>query len=213
MGVTLAQYKAALLAHGFDGQDATSLAAAINSARRDVQNAHRWRLLETVLSSSYSLVANTPSLSVPVELDAVRVVDGSDGWDLDYLPAQELETLLTEDPDPDEPENWTQIGTTLYVYPAPNRAYSLRVDSVGTIADLVNDSDADVLPDFTKNAVTYGAACVLAGRQRDYGMAAYWEQKYVVRLNAAIGRDNRTPREGSDQVRLNPRKWDTFNAG
>lgn len=102
------------------------------------------------------------------------------------------------------PEAWFCEGSTLYVYPTPDAAYTLRVRLVTVEPDLVDGTDTPVMPTIYHSAVV-DAACALhyEGLQDTAKM-----QATQARVDRIIDRMKRYAPEYKAAPRVTTRGWD-----
>jgi len=185
-GLTLAEYRARVIAHGVDAQKSDGITAAINTARDDVFSNRRWSFLEERISP----VVTTPgsdSISLTALLDvsaidAVRISDSAGLYALDYVPPGELAGYAVGDNLPDVPEFWTLQGGEIRFWPTPNKAYAVELDVLTSPPALVNEDDACPIPRAHANVVVWGALSTVLFRQRDWNAASYAAQQRDQRL-------------------------------
>lgn len=197
---TLADLRTAVAAKGYT-VDTEGIDEVINSAYREVLAARRWPFLAASFSSYETIVgaANTTAI-VSGHINGIRIDDG-DGSELEFLPLEELRRLQNEDTVLARPEYWTRMGNTVYVYPLADAVYSLVMDATLEANELVNPTDAILIPRMYLDTVVWGATAELAYRQRDYASGDRAEKKRddaVMRMSRAYGLEQR---QGGRRVR------------
>lgn len=210
---TLADYTTAVEAKGVESITTVgAVPAAINAARRRIVNARRWTFLEAATDSS--LVTAYGSAGVTVSptwrIDAVRSVQGTDTWELEYRGVQELRRLQSLDTTPGTPQYWSKRAGQIILFPVADGVYTLAVDYVAeTVVDLVASTDVETLLEPAMiDAVAWAATKDLAFRSRDYAAAQFAESEYQMHLATAIRDDATQQRQSSRQVVSNPNRFE-----
>ncbi len=176
---TLAELRTAVQARGF-AAGTPGVDDAINTAVREFLAARRWTWRTKNASLSAATGAATVALSGISDLlhvDSVRIDNGTDSYELDWMPAQDLEEQQNLDRANDVPSYWTVRGNQLLLYPRPSKTFTLTVDYTPDVTDLVNPADVCVVPRIYMDAVVWGAVATLAYRQRDFALADRAEKK------------------------------------
>lgn len=205
---TVADYRNAIKAKGYDGSSDGDLDFAIAAARRQIINERRWSYA-LAQNTALSTVTGTSTVSLSSitdlgEIEGVRYRSGTTEYDLDYAEPQDFRDYQAGDATTARglPAIWTQRGATIELYPTPQAVYPLVVDYVKTAADLgASSATVDALiPDRDRELVAWKATEILAYRQRDQFQTVAREE-YRAELRKAKGRDNVTNRQDSDQVK------------
>src|SRR5689334_19930823 len=128
MAFTLSQLQTELQNHGYGTDTAAAQTTALNAALRDVRNYRRWPWNEGsgTVAMVIGISAYTPPIA-QVEPDSIRIVIGTEGYDLDYLDPDDMLDLQVNNPLQGIPQYWTYHNQQLLIYPSPDRAYTATV--------------------------------------------------------------------------------------
>lgn len=212
---TLAIYRAAIRARGYDGQSDEALNQVIQSARKDLLSKRRWsyalaqsRLLETQAGVDTFNVSIIPGLGA---IDGIRYRSGTAEYDLDATDYQTLRDMQASDATTARglPSHWARRGPEVVLYPTPEGAYELVVDYVKTDGPLAEGAE-DFIPGMDHELVVWSAIISLAFRQREAWAMQYADQRFSALLRSALQRDAVQARSESDQVKPYWRSGDRY---
>ena len=180
--MNLGQLRTELQTLGYGTDVATQQTAFINAAYREIHSSKRWPFLEAT-DTTQSTVAGTASYTPPManwrNIDAVRIAD-SLGYDpcIEYMEPQDLLERLHRDTDTNVPMYWTMYAQKLFLYPTPDKVYTVTYYYINEPADLSSDSDIPVIPIAYHDALIAGAVCRMTHRERDWIGLELWTTKY-----------------------------------
>jgi hypothetical protein len=205
---TVADYRVAVRAKGYDSATDAITDAAVHEARTAVALERRWSFA-LAQNVALSTAAGVQSVSLTGltdlgDIDAVRLRTGTTDYDLDNDEVQDLRDLQTDVVTTARgiPERWTQRASDLLFYPTPNAVYTLLIDYVKTPSDLGSTSGTidTFFPDRMRHLIAWRAAQAIAYRQRDSWVTTA-EATYLRELRKFAGKDAIKSRADSDQVK------------
>lgn len=201
---SLADYSRLLELKGYDGGTPEQLSDAVNEGRRRLVQDRRWSFLDST-DATLVTVPNEATVALAgiadlAHVDAVRPADvNGEDFETRFVSWQELRQKQSRCPLVGLPEYWSRRAGQIGLYPTPDRAYTLTVEYVAAIADLVDDDP--LFPDAMKDLVVWAAVPTLAFRQRDSWAMSAAEGKYASLFRTAASQDAIQQRQSSQQVR------------
>ena len=171
--MNLAQIRTAIQALGYGTDTVAQQNLFINTTYHEVYAGDRWPFLEKQANAYFLTLGNgvfdyvgagTTDL---IEFDSVRLAPGIGC--LENIEPQDMRDLETSSSATElgQPAKWSQIAGMLHVWPAPDQAYQLYIDYIYAPPDLVADADTPVIPVEFHDVLVYGAAKMIALRERD----------------------------------------------
>lgn len=220
MAVTLLDYKNGVAAKGFDSvTQATALLDAVNSARRDFVNERRWGFLQALGNTTLTTTLGVPTVATStitdlLYIDAVRMQQGTTGYDLQPTDLQKFRRLENLDRVNGLPRWWTAppgaSPAAIRLGPRPDGVYTLVLDYVKTVADMATDADPEtIIPLACKTAVVWKACEHLAFRTRQPDALSLAERKYGLELAKLTQAEGLGQRQESTQV-VDSGYWDGY---
>jgi len=214
MAFLLSDVKADLQALGYGTDTTAAQTTYIAELVRRIPGMRRWRWLEAQ-DTSKTVVAGVNTVDLASlsarEVDAVRVVDGTDILPLDFLPLQQLREQAdsTDASQRGAPRYWTVTDGEPFLVLAPyaDKTYTLHIDYIRRPAVPTADGNTIDLPDGFRDVLKWGAAQAIAARQRDWQGASFYSGEYNARLGELIVQDGFRQRQTSEQVERWP-GWD-----
>lgn len=204
---TLAEYRSAVRAQGYEGKSDALVDEAINEARRGLETDHAWNHLEEQ-STVLTAFASNPVVSLaPItdlaEIRGVRLRNGTTQYDLDGIPLQRLRDYQTDEATTSTgvPLYWARRGGELLLWPTPAVAYVAVVDYKQTTTDLTDPLVEDpTWPDRFRNVITWRAIVSLAFRERESWAMQYAQQRADGFYKSLVTNDTIQQTADSDQV-------------
>lgn len=211
MALTLLDYKNDAIAKGFDNvTSATALTVAINAARRDFLNERRWGFLQTLGNTTLTATIGqatvaTSGLTDLLYIDAVRVQQGTVGYDVIPLDLQEFRRIENLDRVNGLPRWWTAPPgagpAALRLGPRPDAAYTVVLDYVKKATDLAVDADPDnVIPDACRTAIAWKTSEHLSFRLNQFDKQTVAQRSYGIELAKLSQAEALGQRQRSEQV-------------
>lgn len=191
--MTRAELKTSIQALGYGTDTDTAQNEAINSTIRRVEGYKRWPWQETESTAITLALAAKTLASVPADVlhvDAVRLQSGTDEYEPEFKPAQEVRRLLHLDRDNGTPRYWTKYAGSILIYPRADRAYTGTLDYVKDPADLSADGNSPLVPATYHDVIKWGSVAQLAYRERDWQAVDHADKMYAIafaEMNAAVG--------------------------
>lgn len=150
--------------------DTDPLLTWINAAYHEFERAYSWSFLDTLTSVSVVALDDTPTLPVDfLKLKSIKIADQL-GY-LQYIGFRRLQ----QEKDPmavGEPSHYSFIGNTnLYLWPVPDKNYTLKLIYRKFLTDLAADGDTPGIPAMYHYSLVKGAA--------GYGLGAEGEEERV----------------------------------
>lgn len=212
---TLANIRADVQARGYGTDTVAQQTALAQSVLRRLWTQRRWPFLEGSSTAGVTVGSDTVQLSISAgTVDAVRMrtPTGTEYYDLEYMPHVALQELAYKYRTPDRPRYWTMARQgdgsaplSIRVYPTPDRAYTLDVDTTlypGAIP--ADDFSAIPAPDQWRDIVVYGVCAEMAARQRDWNAVNYWRDQYQTTLTEYARTAGIKQRQNASEVA----RWD-----
>jgi hypothetical protein len=181
--VTRGEIRTLLQSFGYDSVQALSTSAqnsAIEAAYFEILAEREWSWGQA--SYTGTLTAGTANYLPSADLEAVNSVFLTFGTDyldeLEEVSYEEVRRNLHEDRDTGVPRMYAQLagsqaGTTIYLYPTPDKAYSYVILGQAGVNSTAMDADGDIplMPERFHPMIAWLAAAQIAFRHRDW--AAY----------------------------------------
>lgn len=211
--MNLGALRTALQARGYETDTAAAQTEALNSVARRIYGDRRWDFLEVTDDVALTVGDETPDLSSITDIhsiDAVRIEFGSDRWSLEFIDADTIRERLHEDRDNGAPEFWSRHGRQLYIYPRPDKAYTLTLDYIKEPAPLVNDGDEPAIPDTYHDVLVVGAARDIAYRERDWSAHQAMSADFAARYAAMVQAHGVRQRQNTTHVKRSD-FWDRYD--
>lgn len=188
--MTLADIIASIQAKGFGTDTAAEQKTAVNSVYRRIHGMRRWPYLErrsTALTTSTGQ-SNVTLAALPnlMWIDAVRIEQGTERFDLHYAHPQELRDYQTGWQDSGCPTHWTEAAGELVLWPTPEAQDTIVLDYTTTPADLALDADVPVFDSTFHDVLVWGAVVELAFRQRDSNLMAMAKAEFNERITEMV---------------------------
>lgn len=202
---TLATYNAAVLLRGYDALTPAVVNEAIQEARRRVFMDRRWSWLEAS-SAALATVANVSTVSLAAitdlaHIDAVRLSDATGAIPVAWRPRQIIRDLQDNYATTAVPRYWSRYKGNLVFYPTPSAALTVTVEYALAAADLTG-ATVDVIPDRSRDLVTWAAVVPLAFRQRGLAESSAADQYFTkVVLPMHAQQDGLEQRQTSEQIK------------
>lgn len=220
--MNLGQLRTALQQRGYATDTATAQTELINSAYRRIVGMRRWPFLE-VVNSPYTIQTFGDSYPLStvtnlLHLEAVRIEDPDSSTSrplLTYLDPQEWRNIQHYNPESGTPRYWTTMDGYLWLWPTPDKDYTVDLDYVKKVSDLSSDSDTPLIPSTYHDVLVWGAIAELCFRERD--MAGYdianerynriladMEAEYALRQRQTTSRVGRSGFHDQFETEYNP---------
>jgi hypothetical protein len=180
MAVTETGISTAVQAEGYGGAaDLAATPTILQGVWRRVLALRRWPFLEATQNLTAVVGSETVS-TTPItdfsQIDAVRLSFGSEGYDPDFVPAQRIRALLTQNAQATgTPVYWSEYQGSILLYPRPERAYAVTVDYTRRPT---YDPLAIVFPDQHQDVLVWGVIVRKAYRQRDWQGMQFAQEQY-----------------------------------
>jgi hypothetical protein len=202
----LADIRSCIQAKGYGTDTVAAQNSMINSVYRRIIGMYRWPFLELTDNSTIVCVAGQTKCNIGViqdllHIDAVRVEYGTEYYDLEYAPFQGFRDLEHLDRAVGVPRYWTAGDNELRLWPAPDRAYTVKIDYIIDPADLVGDTDVPVIPPAYRDVLCWGAIAELTFRERDVEGYNIAKQEYLSIIDNMKAEYGVKQRQSSEQVR------------
>lgn len=212
----LTDLQSRIQAKGYGTDTATAQTAALNSVLKRVCGMRRWPFLEVADNTSITTTAGDETYSLSaitdyLHIDAARALIGTEYYDLEYKRPQELRRLLHQDRVNGIPEYWTQINNILYLYPRPDRVYTLSIDYIKKPSTLSAGGDTNVLPLTYQDVLVWGAIAEMTFRERDIQGYNVAKQEYFARLRDMMTEYGLLNRQNSSTV-VESGYWEAYDA-
>lgn len=202
--MTLAQMRTAIQELGYGSDTATAQTAAINATLRRIEGYRRWPWQEVdVATGSLALGADvvTHAITDLLYVDSVRIESGTEYRELEYIEPQELRSRQHLDRDNGTPEYWSKYEGEIRVYPQADKAYTVTIDYIKDPADLSADGDTPTLPATYHDVLVFGAASLLAMRERDWSAFQLYDAHYKERRSEMLGAVGVRQRQNATHVK------------
>lgn len=183
--MTLAQLRAALQDIGFSTDTATAQNTALNSANRRVEGKRRWPWQEATAANASLAVGASTLTNLPADLlhvDTVRLENGTDYLDPEWVRPVEIRRLLHIDRDNGTPVAWSNWNGGVYVYSRADLVYTATLDYIKDPPDLAADGDIPGMPANYHDVLVWAAAAQMAFRERDWFFFGQAKQEFRERL-------------------------------
>lgn len=213
--MNLGQLRTSLQTRGYDTDTATQQNELLNSQYRDVCATLKWPFMEkqdTSLATTQGVVSvSLASIADLVTVDAVRLVQGTDYFNLQALPTQDLRNLEHVDRQTGRPHYWTQHAGLIRFYPIPDGVYQITLDYIfdppdlGTIA---GDLDTPLFGATFHDVLVWGAVEELAFRHRDWISQEFAGQKRELLFKRMEQNYLGKQRQSASHVRKHRKGWD-----
>lgn len=206
--MTLAELRAWIDAHGFSSTALNSPMAvvqstAIQSAYDRLSGLHRWPWREgtaTVVTVAGNAVPSLASITDLGGIDAVRLTQGTQYDDFDFMEPEEFKELSHLDHNNGRPRFWTWTNGQLQIYPRPDGVYTLTIEYTKQLPDLLDGGSPVFDPNF-HYILGWGAMIDIAVRERDFNMAQFCERQWDRRLKEMEQFYGIRQKQSSGQVR------------
>lgn len=205
--MNLGQLQTQLQAIGYGGNTSAQQIAFINDAYREVCSSQRWPFLERQDVSTLIIPAGNNRIDMSgianmLQVDAVRVF-GADQLPLLPSPSniepqdmRDLEQASGNTIDVGPAHYWSMIANQIHVWPWADQNYNLRIDYIVAPPDLVSAGDVPVIPSAFHDVLVWGAARLMAIRERDIYTANFtnnqFQERYTKMQSAYMLRQRQT---------------------
>lgn len=193
----LAQIRTAVQNLGYGTDTAAQQTYFINAVYRKICSSDRWPFMEaqnftaTMTIGLNSIAMPTDTNGAPYEMvDAVRwgigtPTNANTQYDSDNIEPQSMRSLEVEwNGETGTPEKWSLIAGAIHFWPYPDQAYNIYIDYSSMPPDLVADTDTPVIPPQFHDILTFGAAKMMAQRERDIYSTEAWDGEYQQRVQS-----------------------------
>lgn len=176
-----------------DNSYAQMLGVFVNDAKREIEDAHDWNTLSTTLTAvTTSSVFNYVLTGSGTRFRVIDVLNDTDNFNMSYAPTTWLNRqflLAANNPACPSYYNFNGVDsngdTQVDLYPIPDGAYTIRFNLIVPQANLVNNTDAVLVPDHLVSMLAYAKA--IAERGEDSGvLSSEAYQLYRLALADAI---------------------------
>lgn len=179
--MTRADIKTLLQAAGYATDTDTAQNAAIDAAFREVAGSRNWGWLQatatpTLTVGSNVLTALPTDLAMPTE---VRIEFGTDFIEpLKFLDYDELNDKIHKYRENDVPVQWSWYNNTIYIWPRPDKAYTVTLDYYSIPVGPTGDSWVPPFDSDFHQILAWGALRWLSFRERDWWAHMTADQEY-----------------------------------
>lgn len=213
MSFTIGDIEAAAQARGYGADTAAQQLVLTQAVLRRISTARRWNFMRSNITVVATVANATVAIASPVErLEAVRLTFGTDRYNLVYKHFNAFRQLSYVDRVPSVPRYWTLVNpTSINLWPLPDKAYTVDGDGLTKLV-VPTDTTTPVpgFPDSFQDAASYALCAELAGRQRDWNAANYWNGQYSSALAELVRADAIKQRQTPDTVAESP-FWDNVS--
>lgn len=215
MATTAAQILEQVQSLGYATDTKAAQLTMLNQVQRRISNARRWTFLLT--TSTKVATVNNPgvvfdtTLGETKRIDAVRLEDsGSNGFELTPIELQTIRQYIVEDEATGKPEYWARRGQEILLYPIPDAAYTIVIDSVINPAVIASEATNVSIPDSHVDILTWGIIQQITFRERDWDGHNFARQMYSELFTEMIGQYGMLQRQSSTHV-ISSGQWDNFD--
>jgi hypothetical protein len=171
--VTVAEIKSAVQAEGYDTDTSAQQTVMLRMILRRMYGLRRWRFLLQETDAFSATIANTgqvdiSSLGRGLQIESVRIWQGTDYRDLDPWDRNTMERNRHIDRDAGVPTKWARYGNSVVVWPIPDGTYTLRIVWQGLTTLPSADGDTVLWPETHLDVLVYAMILKLARRQHDW---------------------------------------------
>lgn len=206
MANTVADIRTAVRAKGYELDTTDPQLSMLNSVYRRVMGQRRWWFNQVVNDTSLTLSSGASTFSLAgvtdlAHVDAVRFTTATDNWvEPEFRPIQQVRALQNSDEQTSTPMYWSRSGSTVYVWPFADRAYTVSLDYVRQPTALTADGNATLLPDMYQDVLTWGVIKELCFRERDNDGRAIANEEYNQILDQMRHQDGLEQRQTPSRV-------------
>lgn len=137
--------------------------------------------------------------SIATDIEKVSsVLDTTNDIQLEYITPEEFDTVTLSATDNSKPYYWTVTDTELKLHPTPDGIYTIKVNYIKTINDLLNSTDIPVIPDKWSEIIILGAYQKALEWNDDFNYASVIEGQFERKLSRMISSSDKT--SGQDQI-------------
>lgn len=186
------------------GYSTSTIKEFLTDTVRDIHNEHPslpiWKATAT-----FTLTATNSDITAGVGLPAnygspIQLINTTNGSEnvIPYIDESDLEYMYPDHSDSTrhadgQPQYWYFDGSTIRLFPAPNAAYTLRLQYMKEAGELSADGDVPTVPYEFEELLVVGAAYRVLQVKGVYDEAGILENKYVELLQKLVNKSLRTP--------------------
>jgi hypothetical protein len=195
------------------GYSSNEITNYINDTQNDIFNEYRLPFMQTF--ANYTLVTNVADITNGSTLpsDYVQAVDISNtttGYErlLEYISYERLNELYPSSDNitryaPSIPQFWYIYDSVIKVFPAPTKAFTIKLRYWSKPTELANTTDVPSIPSEFKEVLVVGAAYRCLQVKDNYDQAAILQNKYDELLQKLVVKYS-VPQTGKAiQMRIN----------
>lgn len=214
---TAGEVLSAVQALGYGTDTKAAQLTMLNQVQRRILNARRWTF---ALSSSTkactigsATVAFDATLATTQRIDAVRITGtagATDPFELDYIEPPVMRQYLHDNVVTGRPRFWTRRGQNLELYPIPDAAYPLTIDTVTNPANAANEAALVIIPDSHIDILVYGVIMQATFRERDWDGHNMARQMYAELFTEMLAQYGMQQRQQSTHV-TSSGQWEAYD--
>lgn len=213
---TAGEVLASVQALGYGSDTKAAQLTMLNQVQRRILNARRWTFAlssttKTATVGNAEVVFDT--LATTQRVDAVRMtgtVGATEPLELDFIEAPVIRQYLHDNAEKGQPRYWSRRGQSIILYPIPDKAYPLTIDTVSNATKAATEADAVVIPDSHIDILVYGLIMQLTFRERDWDGHNMARQMYAELFTEMLAQYGMQQRQQSSHV-TSSGQWDMYD--
>lgn len=216
MATTAGQVLASVQALGYGTDTKVSQLAMLNQVQRRILNARRWTFALSSVSkacvASNEAVAFDTEVGTTQRIDAVRLtglIGAAEPLFLEYVEAPVIREYIHDNSATGQPRFWSRRGQNIILYPIPDKAYPLTIDTVLNATLLANEAANVVVPDSHIDILIYGVIMQVTFRERDWDGHNMARQLYAELFTEMLAQYGMQQRQQSSHV-TSSGQWDNY---
>lgn len=203
---TAGEVLSAVQALGYGTDTKTAQLTMLNQVQRRILNARRWTFALSAVTKTATAGQETvtfDTLATTQRIDAVRLLGTagvSEPFQLEYVDASTIRQMLHDERATGTPKYWSRRGQAILLFPIPDAAYQLTIDTVANPTNAGTEADPVIIPDSHIDILIYGVIMQLTYRERDWEGHNYARQLYAELFTEMIGQYGMAQRQQATHV-------------
>lgn len=214
---TAGEVLGAVQALGYGTDTKAAQLTMLNQVQRRILNARRWTF--ALSSTTKTCTVGSPevvfdsTLAATQRVDAVRMTGtagATEPLELEFIEAPVIRQYLHDNSAQAQPRYWSRRGQNIILYPTPDKAYPLTIDTVANAAKAATEADNVVIPDSHIDILVYGLIMQLTFRERDWDGHNMARQMYAELFTEMLAQYGMQQRQQSTHV-TSSGQWDMYD--